>query len=55
MDRFFGTAPAGIIGGVLLGFVVSIWMARLTANRLMAQAKLEGEPKSVPFDEDEED
>ena len=55
VDRFFGTAPAGLIGGVLLGFAVSIWMARLTANRLMAQAKLEGEPKSVPFDEDEED
>lgn len=55
VDRFFGTAPAGIIGGVLLGFAVSIWMARLTANRLMAQAKSEGEPKSVPFDEDEED
>ncbi|WP_339915163.1 AtpZ/AtpI family protein [uncultured Brevundimonas sp.] len=55
VDRFFGTAPAGIIGGVLLGFAVSIWMARLTANRLMAQAKLEGEPTSVPFDEDEED
>ncbi len=55
VDRFFGTGPYGLIGGVLLGFAVSIWMARLTANRLMAQAKLEGEPKSVPFDDDEED
>ena len=54
-DRFLGTSPWGVIGGVLLGFAVSIWMARLTANRLMAQAKQQGEPKSVPFDEDEED
>ena len=55
VDRFFGTGPYGLIGGVLVGFAVSIWMARLTANRLMAQAKREGEPKSVPFDDDEQD
>jgi ATP synthase protein I len=53
-DRFFGTTPWGMIVGVLLGFGVSVWMARRTANRLMAQAKLEGEPESVSFrDEDE--
>lgn len=55
MDRFLGTSPWGTIGGVLLGFAVSVWMAWLTAQRLMAQAKLQGEPKSVPFDDDEED
>ena len=55
VDRFFGTVPWGLITGVLLGFAVSVWMARRTANRLMAEAKMEGEPKSVPFDEDEED
>ena len=56
VDRFFGTAPAGLIGGVLLGFAVSVWMAWQTAQRLMAQAKASGvEPKSVPFDDDEED
>ena len=56
VDRFFGTNPWGLIGGVLLGFAVSVWMAWLTAQRLMAQAKASGvEPKSVPFDEDEED
>lgn len=54
-DRFLGISPWGTIGGVLLGFAVSVWMARLTANRLMAQAKQQGEPKSVPFDDDEED
>ena len=55
VDRFAGTAPWGLIVGVLLGFGVSVWMARQTANRLMAQAKAEGiEPQAVPFDEDEE-
>ncbi len=55
-DRLFGTNPWGIIGGVLLGFALSIYMARRTANRLMAQAKASGiEPKSVPFDDEEDE
>ena len=56
VDWYFNTGPAGLIGGVLLGFAVSVWMAWMTAQRLMSQAKASGvEPKSVPFDEDEED
>jgi len=55
VDRLFRTTPWGLIGGVLLGFALSIWMARRTANRLMALAKQEGTPpQSVPFDDDEE-
>jgi len=55
-DWFFGTKPWGIIGGVLLGFALSIYMARRTANRLMAQAKAAGvEPKSIPFDDEDEE
>ena len=54
-DRIFGTLPWGLIGGVLLGFGLSIWMARRTANRLMALARRDEEPlASVPFDDDEE-
>lgn len=41
VDRFAGTAPWGVISGVLLGFALSIYMARRTANRLMAQAEAE--------------
>lgn len=56
VDRFLGTNPWGLIGGVLLGFAVSIWMAWRTAQRITAQAKASGvEPKSVPFDDEEED
>jgi ATP synthase protein I len=55
-DRLFGTTPWGIIGGVLLGFALSIYMARRTANRLMAQAKAQGvTAKAVPFEEAGED
>lgn len=51
----FKVPPAvGLIGGVLLGFALSLWMAWRTAQRLMALAKLDGEPQSVPFDDDEE-
>lgn len=53
VDAVFGTVPWGLITGVLLGFGVSVWMARRTARRLMAEAKLEGEPTSVPFDEED--
>jgi ATP synthase protein I len=38
VDRLAHTAPWGLIGGVLLGFAVSIWMAKTTADRLTAQA-----------------
>lgn len=49
-DRVFRTTPWGLISGVLLGFALSIWMARRTANRLMALARQEttGAAKAVP-------
>lgn len=59
VDRLFGTTPMGVVGGVLLGFALSIYMARRTANRLMAQAKAaglpqQGEPIIEADDEDRE-
>ena len=58
VDRLTGrTAPWGLIGGVLLGFAVSIWMAKRTADRLAAQAVSETAPTAPPVarieDEDE--
>jgi ATP synthase protein I len=45
-----------LIGGVLLGFALSIYMARRTANRLMAQAKALGISASAePYVEADED
>jgi ATP synthase protein I len=55
-DRLLGITPWGLIGGVLLGFALSIYMARRTANRLMAQAKASGVvPQSIPFDDEEDE
>lgn len=56
VDRFIaGVKPWGTIGGVLMGFAVSVWMARRTANRLMALAAKEGPPpQAVPFDDEED-
>ncbi len=52
IDHYAGTAPWGVIGGVLVGFGVSLWMAWQTAQRLMAQAAASGvEPRSIPFDD----
>ena len=56
VDRIFRTTPWGLIAGVLLGFALSIWLARRTANRLMALAKQETETaEPVPFDDDDEE
>ena len=56
IDFLFDTRPAGILGGVILGFVLSFFMARRTANRLMAQAKAVGDtPVGEPIVEVNED
>jgi ATP synthase protein I len=48
------TAPAGLLLGVLAGFAVSVWMAKQTADRLVAQAKRDNpNPPSVPDADDE--
>jgi ATP synthase protein I len=54
VDHFAGTRPWGLLGGVLVGFAISVWMAWRTAQRLMAEANQYGEPPSVPFDDDED-
>jgi ATP synthase protein I len=45
----------GLIGGVLLGFALSLWMAWRTAERLMALARQDGEPRAVPLTDDDEE
>ena len=58
IDWIFDIRPVGIVGGVLVGFALSIFMARRTANRLMAEAKALGEAAQanpiVELNEDEE-
>jgi ATP synthase protein I len=56
IDHYAGTAPWGVIGGVLVGFAVSLWMAWQTAQKLMSQAAASGvEPRSIPFDDEEDE
>jgi ATP synthase protein I len=55
LDRFAGTGPWGMIGGVLAGFALSIFLARRTANRLMALAKSEQAPPASVADVEGED
>jgi ATP synthase protein I len=56
IDRVAGTTPWGLIGGVLLGFAVAVWMAWRTAKRLMAEAEAAGVvPRSIPFDDEDEE
>lgn len=55
LDRFAGTKPWGMIGGVLAGFALSLFMARRTANRLMAQAKAEQAALTALPDVEDED
>lgn len=52
----FRTAPAGLLTGVLAGFAVSVWMAKRTADRLVAQARIDNpNPPSVRLDDGDED
>ena len=54
VDALADTAPWGVIGGVLLGFGMAIYMALSSARRLSARAAKE-QAQPVPFDDDDED
>jgi ATP synthase protein I len=56
VDAIAKTAPWGMIAGVLLGFVVSIWMTVRSARVMQAEFERElGPPRDLPPDDDEED
>ena len=53
VDAIAGSAPWGVIAGVLLGFAMAIYMALGYARRLSARtAKVQAQP--VPFDDEDE-
>ena len=47
-QQLTGIKPWGLIGGVLLGFALSIWLAKATADRLTAQAAKENTQGQAP-------
>ena len=55
IDAVAKTTPFGIIVGVLVGFVVSVWLAVRTARRMTAEASQEwGPPQDLGPDVDED-
>lgn len=55
-DFILKTPPWGMIVGVLVGFVVSVWMAVRSAQQMTAEALREWGPvQDLPPDDDEED
>lgn len=56
VDYVAGTRPWGTVVGVLLGFGMSVWLAYQSARRASDRLSKEmGPPKSVPFDDEDED
>jgi len=56
IDAVLGSAPWGVIGGVLLGSGVSVFMAVRSAQKLSRTWETDhGPARDVPFDDDEED
>jgi ATP synthase protein I len=56
IDAVAGTKPWGTIIGVLVGFVVSIWMTLRSAKAMSAEATREwGPPKDLGPDDSEDD
>jgi ATP synthase protein I len=54
LDHFAGTAPWGIVGGLVLGSAAAIFLAARLASRMGAQSLKDHPAKSVPFDDDED-
>ena len=56
LDHYAGTAPWGVIGGLLIGSTVSIISVVRTAGRLSNEAKKAQPPQPAPaFDDEDED
>ena len=55
VDAIAGTAPWGIIAGVLVGFAMAIYMALGVARRSSAATAKAPPPAAAPFDDDEDE
>lgn len=56
-DFLAHTAPWGLIVGILVGFVASVFLAVRSAQRMSATAQAEGWPmgEPVPYDDEDEE
>ena len=56
LDRYTGTQPLGLIGGLLIGTGLSIFVAVRTAARVTKDESAKvGQPPSLPADDEDED
>lgn len=54
-DRYLGVTPWGMLGGVLIGAVLGVYLVVQTATKMSAKARAEhGIAPSVPFDDEED-
>ena len=54
-DYFLHTSPFGLVGGLLIGIVLSTFTAVRTAGRMSAAAKAKSGPVSAVPDDDDDD
>jgi len=55
IDYLAGTAPWGLIGGILFGFAISVFLAVRVAQRMSAKAKDWPVSQDPVVDDDEDD
>ncbi|WP_340643907.1 AtpZ/AtpI family protein [Phenylobacterium sp.] len=55
LDRFVGSAPLGLIGGLLIGSGLSIFVAVRTATRMSKDAMAKAGPTPSVIDDEDED
>lgn len=55
IDHYANTSPWGMVGGLLIGLGVSVYMIVRQATRMSVKAAAEqGPAKSVPFDDEDD-
>jgi ATP synthase protein I len=54
-DRFAHTAPWGLVGGVLIGSIVSSFAVIRTAGQMSDEAAKAAPPQAAAFDDDEDE
>jgi ATP synthase protein I len=54
LDHFAGTAPWGVVGGLVIGSGVAVFLAARSAARMGAESLAKNPAEPVPFDDDED-
>jgi ATP synthase protein I len=55
VDRYAGTTPFGMVAGLLLGTIASVYLVVKAASRMSDQASKAAPGRPVPFDDEDDD